>query len=67
MKKEAIAVFISLYKGLVDEVYVFKDQRKGENYYKGRVIEEYGSEEEYEKALEYGVNTEYRLHYGDLK
>jgi len=67
MKKQTVAVFICLYKGLVDEVYVFKDQKQGEDYYKSRVEAEYETEEEYRKALQYGVNTEYQLHYGDLR
>ena len=67
VKKQTVAVFISLYRDLVDEVCAFKDQKLGEAYYKSRVEEDYGSEGKYQKALEYGVNTEHQLHYVELK
>ena len=66
MAREEVAVFVSLYRGRLYEVYVFRDRKQGEEYYKNRVTEEYGSEEEYQKALEHEVNTEYHLHHVDM-
>jgi len=68
MKKQTVSVFISLYEGSVDEVLVFRDHGKGENYYRKRVKADYGTMEEYEKALDYCfLKTEYRLHCAELK
>ena len=54
MEKQKVAVFISIYEGTVDEVLVFKDHKHGKTYYENRLNTDYGTMEEYQKALDYG-------------
>jgi len=67
MGNQNVAVFISLYRGLVDEVRVFGDRKRGEDYHKSKVDEAFGSEEAYQEALQYGADKEYQLHDCELE
>ena len=61
MESEKVGVFISIYKGLIDEVAAYKNPEQGKKYYKNRVIETFGSEEEYEKEARFGTKMEYKF------
>jgi|GEM_PF-2794953 len=67
MGKKNVAVFVSLYRGLVDEVRVFRARKRGEDYHKSKVEEAYGGEEAYREALQFGADKEYQLHDCELE
>ena len=66
MENEKIAVFISIYKGFVEEVKAFKEHGDAEKYYEKKVLESYESLEQYEEEAQHGAKLEFKLFEADL-
>ena len=66
MGNEKITVFISIYKGFVEEVKAFSSHADAKKYYEQKVLESYDSLEQYEEEAEHGAKLEFNLFEADL-